>query len=180
MITIEKCKCGHDHCKYYHLIGIGTFYQGTGFTKDQAELIAAFLNGEFAEVSMVKEFNEKFGLADGSTDLLTNDEHLAQFRIKFLQEELSEFHHAASFKNRVDMFDALLDLAYVVYGTALSMGITPEMWMAGFYAVHSANMTKERAKSASQSKRGSAYDVVKPAGWVGPETRLEEILSWKS
>lgn len=131
-------------------------------------------------IEQVKEFHEKFGLADGSEDLLTRDEHLGQFRVKFMQEELSEFNHAASFKNRVDMFDALLDLAYVVYGTALNMGITPEMWYSGMSAVHEANMAKERVQSAAQSKRGSAFDVVKPAGWIGPESTLEEILSWKS
>lgn len=35
--------------------------------------------------------------------------------------------------------------------------------------VHSANMKKERAKSAADSTRGSKLDVVKPPGWTAPD-----------
>jgi hypothetical protein len=80
--------------------------------------------------------------------------------------------------NRVKAFDALLDLAYVVYGTALFMGVTPAQWHAGMHAVHTANMAKVRVASADNSKRGSTFDVVKPPGWQGPEARLAEVLSW--
>ena len=40
--------------------------------------------------------------------------------------------------------------------------------------VQRANLTKRRALTASESKRGSLNDVIKPPGWVGPKT--EEIL----
>lgn len=43
-ITIEKCKCGDKSCKDYWLVGIGSFVQGSGFTKDEADLIAGLLN----------------------------------------------------------------------------------------------------------------------------------------
>jgi predicted HAD superfamily Cof-like phosphohydrolase len=36
--------------------------------------------------------------------------------------------------------------------------------------VQRANMSKERATSVSQSKRGSTFDVIKPKGWVPPAT----------
>ena len=80
--------------------------------------------------------------------------------------------------DRVKAFDALLDLTYVAYGTALFLGVDPGQWHAGMAAVQKANMSKERAESATQSKRGSAFDVIKPEGWTGPEQRLQEILSW--
>jgi NTP pyrophosphatase (non-canonical NTP hydrolase) len=44
MITIEKCPCGYKGCSDYHLVGIGTFVQGSGFTKREAETIANLLN----------------------------------------------------------------------------------------------------------------------------------------
>jgi len=35
--------------------------------------------------------------------------------------------------------------------------------------VQRANMSKVRASSESQSKRGSSLDVIKPEGWRGPD-----------
>lgn len=129
-------------------------------------------------IGNVAEFHEKFGLPMGAVDHLMPSEHTQDFRIKFLREELDELVEALDNDDRVAMFDALLDLAYVVYGTALFAGISPAQWAAGMHAVHTANMAKVRVESATDSKRGSAFDCKKPEGWVGPEARLKEILSW--
>lgn len=43
-ITIEKCPCGQRGCNDYHLVGIGKFVQGSGFTIDEAHEIADALN----------------------------------------------------------------------------------------------------------------------------------------
>lgn len=129
-------------------------------------------------IGNVHEFHEKFGLPLGKDDQLTNNLDATVFRLKFLQEELDELEEALGDGDRVKAFDALLDLAYVAYGTALFLGVDPAQWHAGMHAVHSCNMAKIRVAKAEDSKRGSAYDVKKPDGWVGPEARLEEILSW--
>lgn len=131
-------------------------------------------------ISNVLEFHKKFDLPFGKTDVLTGKDNFdaLEFRVKFMQEELTEFIEAMGEEDRVKAFDALLDLAYVVYGTALFMGVNPAQWHAGMAAVHSANMAKERAVSADQSKRGSTFDVIKPWDWTGPEVQLKEILSW--
>lgn len=42
MITVEKCPCGR--CSDYHLVGVGHFVEGSGFTKEEAENIAELLN----------------------------------------------------------------------------------------------------------------------------------------
>jgi predicted HAD superfamily Cof-like phosphohydrolase len=126
-------------------------------------------------IQQVKEFHGQFGLPTGRDDYLTGNMPVAEFRLAFMQEELDEFEEASLCSDRVKMFDALLDLAYVVYGTALFMGITPEQWEAGMSAVHKVNMLKERATDDS-SKRGTSLDVVKPEGWVGPEQELATIL----
>ena len=129
-------------------------------------------------IGNVAEFHEKFGLPMGAVDQLMNDPAAQEFRVKFLQEELDELKEALAKGDRVKAFDALLDLAYVAYGTALFAGIDASQWHAGMHAVHSCNMAKVRVAKAEDSKRGSAFDVKKPEGWTGPEARLEEILSW--
>lgn len=129
-------------------------------------------------IANVAEFHRKFGLPLGDTDQLTHSIDTCAFRVKFLQEELNELVEALADEDRTKAFDALLDLAYVAYGTALFMGIDSAQWAAGMRAVHNCNMAKVRVAKAEDSKRGSAFDVRKPEGWTGPESRLEEILSW--
>lgn len=126
-------------------------------------------------IQQVKDFHEKFGLPTGEGDYLTASQEVAEFRLAFMQEELDEFEEASLCSDRAKMFDALLDLAYVVYGTALFMGISPTQWEAGMAAVQKANMSKVRATDDS-SKRGTSLDVIKPEGWVGPEEELARIL----
>lgn len=124
----------------------------------------------------VGRFHRKFGLpaedwrAGKERDL---PEELLQFRIKFLEEELEEFKRAAAQNDHVEMFDALLDIVYVAMGTA---HLANYPWEAGWNEVQSTNMAKVRAQHASESKRGTAFDVVKPEGWVAPD--LRRILDW--
>lgn len=49
MITIEPCSCGHKSCRYYWLVGIGSFVQGSGFTQEQAQNIADLLNRQASD-----------------------------------------------------------------------------------------------------------------------------------
>lgn len=134
--------------------------------------------------SDVGDFHEKFGLPvvreQGPQSLgfgpgptgAENNEELMQFRIKFMEEELLEFIKGFEEGDIAQMADALADLQYVVLGTAHILGLP---WQALWDDVQRANMTKERAAAdGSNSKRGSSFDVVKPEGWVGPETH--EIL----
>jgi predicted HAD superfamily Cof-like phosphohydrolase len=129
-------------------------------------------------INDVLEFHQKFGLPLGDRDELTASLSAIAFRLKFLQEELNELQVALLAGDRVKAFDALLDLVYVAHGTALWLGIDPAQWEAGERHVQRCNLTKERAPNAFASKRGSAYDVIKPAGFVGPEAQLAVILTW--
>ncbi len=124
----------------------------------------------------VLEFHKKFELPTGETDILSENVNVQAFRASFIREEFDEFVRAVLQSDRVAMFDALLDLEYVIHGTALYLGIDPIQWRDGAAAVHQANMGKERATDPSQSKRGSVLDVIKPDGWVGPEKALYHIL----
>jgi predicted HAD superfamily Cof-like phosphohydrolase len=115
-------------------------------------------------VADVAAFQRKFGLAyDGPPRALEREDF--KLRLKLMAEELAEWESAGL---RAEQLDALVDLAYVVIGTALAQGFDfAEAWRR----VHEANMRKVRAVSAADSKRGSASDVVKPPGWEAPDLR---------
>jgi predicted HAD superfamily Cof-like phosphohydrolase len=129
------------------------------------------------EMEAVEAFHNKFGVEMPLTLSLMNEETL-EFRKKFLQEELDEFLEAHNAGDFITAFDSLLDLTYVAKGTALLMGIDATQWALGFDIVNNANMQKQRAQSASESKRGSALDVIKPPGWEvhKPEPKLKKLL----
>jgi predicted HAD superfamily Cof-like phosphohydrolase len=129
----------------------------------------------------VREFHEKFNLPhdrDGSLPrLLDNDTF--EYRRRFLIEELTEMCDAHDEGNLAEFADALVDLIYIACGTAHLAGINLD---AHFAEVQRTNMQKERATSAAdpRSKRGHALDVVKPAGWVGPDHEpILRAAGWK-
>lgn len=115
--------------------------------------------------SDIVEFHEKFGLKRPTAPRNLDDETLA-FRIKFLQEELDEYIKASGEEDLAGQFDALIDLVYVALGTAYLQGFP---WKKGWDEVQRANLSKVRASSASQSKRGTSLDVIKPPGWTPPD-----------
>jgi predicted HAD superfamily Cof-like phosphohydrolase len=119
----------------------------------------------------VGAFHERFGLRHlngqdrgGPVEI---DEELMEFRIGFLKEELDEFIEASETMDHAGMADALIDLVYVAMGTAHMFGYP---WDKLWDDVQRANMSKERATEATQSARGTTYDVIKPAGWQPPRT----------
>lgn len=118
----------------------------------------------------VGDFHSKFDLDNvthsrpGPRDW---DDDLLAFRIKFLEEEFREFVEGVDLGDHAKMFDALIDLAYVAFGTAHLLGYP---WQAGWNQVQAANMKKERAAAdGSNSVRNSSFDVVKPPGWQPPD-----------
>lgn len=126
--------------------------------------------GEPTNFSDVGAFHEKFDLDNvtfrgpGPREY---EEGLLTFRVDFMREEIKEFVNAWSEDDDAGMFDALLDLVYVVLGTAHLLGLP---WEEGWDAVHLANLKKVRAKpDGSDSKRGTKWDVVKPEGWEPPD-----------
>lgn len=120
-------------------------------------------------MGLVKAMHTKFELANttGPTHL-TPEEKV--FRLRAMQEELTEYLDSSEL---VDEYDALLDLLVFTVGTLERHGFP---LLAGFQAVMEANLKKELAGSAEASKRGFSRDLVKPAGWTGPEAKLAEIL----
>lgn len=124
----------------------------------------------------VQDFHTKYGVPLANAPTLLEGEAY-NFRLGFMQEELQEFVQANYDGDLAKALDALLDLVYVAYGTAQMMGVPPAMWQEMWDAVQHANMSKVRASSASESKRGTSLDVVKPAGWEGPDRKHKEIIA---
>ncbi len=113
----------------------------------------------------IVDFHEKFGLEGPAHPVFLTPE-VQGFRQNFMYEELEEYREAIEAGDLAKAFDALLDLVYVAIGTAYLHGFP---WNEGWNLVQAANMAKVRAQAVTDSKRGSAYDVVKPAGWKPPQ-----------
>ena len=119
----------------------------------------------------ITNFHEKFGLPQREIGKSPSNK-LANFRIKFILEELQELNTAMGTENLGEVLDALVDIVYVALGTAYCFNLPfDEAWKR----VHEANMKKVRATDPSASKRGSTLDVVKPIGWEKPD--IEGLLS---
>jgi len=115
----------------------------------------------------VMAFYKKYGL-DYNGPPRHLPEELKDFRIDFLQEELDEYKKCSDEGNLEGQFDALVDLAVVLFGTSLLHGFPFE---AGWVRVMHANNQKVRVEKASDSKRKSLFDLVKPEGWQSPDLR---------
>lgn len=126
--------------------------------------LAEKLNREFSDNADVRVFQEKFDIPMSPIPAFL-DGKAEQFRIEFMEEELMEFKLASQQQDLAKAADALVDLVYVVHGTALMMGLP---WNQLWAEVQRANMAKVRATDISQSKRKSTLDVVKPVGWEPP------------
>jgi predicted HAD superfamily Cof-like phosphohydrolase len=113
------------------------------------------------------------------------DDTIYHFRSKFMQEEKDEYddeqslldekiakHDEQGIAHHLELqLDALIDLVYVVLGTAyLQYGA--KIFNEGWRRVHYANMQKIRAdmadEDATDSGRKKTFDIVKPKGWVAP------------
>lgn len=123
----------------------------------------------------VQQFHDKFQVPLAAKPQLLDDETY-NFRLAFMREELNEFVNAHYQNDLATALDSLIDLVYVAYGTAQMMGVPTSMWQEMWNAVQKANMSKVRATSADQSKRGTALDVVKPQNWQGPSAEHDEII----
>jgi len=142
------------------------------------------------ECADVWRFNKKFGAVTNTSPTHLTKRKLAE-RANFVFEELAEFARASGLSLQILMehpaecapvrfvprdgadqdlagqADALVDLVYVIKGTAVMQGLP---WVELWGDVHGANMVKV----LGATKRGDRVDVTKPPGWVGPRT--EDIL----
>jgi predicted HAD superfamily Cof-like phosphohydrolase len=95
-------------------------------------------------------------------------EKIKELRKELIGEEAKEVLEAIENDDLVKIADGLVDLVYVIVGTAIAYGIdlTP-VWAV----VHRANMEKVREGIKSESGK-----VLKPDGWKSPESEIKQIL----
>lgn len=122
----------------------------------------------------VKAFQEKFKVPMHYFPRLLDDETF-MYRFQFFGEELFEILSAHRDGDLVKFADGLIDLAYITYGTALMAGLG-DVWPKLWARVQQANMSKVRATSKADSKRGSKLDIVKPADWQSPDNDMRAII----
>jgi threonyl-tRNA synthetase len=93
-------------------------------------------------ISEVEEFNNAMGKSWQNRTTPTINKADAQFVIDFIQEELDELKEAVQDNNIVEVFDALLDIAYVGLGNgALVFGLKDKM-EKGYAEVQASNLSK--------------------------------------
>ena len=103
---------------------------------------------------MVQEFHEQFDIHVAVTPCVPDDA-TQTLRNRLIQEEFEEFQEAMQSKDLSAMAKELADLLYVVYGTAVSLGIDME---PVFKEVHRSNMSKVGGYKREDGK------------WVKPST----------
>jgi predicted HAD superfamily Cof-like phosphohydrolase len=108
---------------------------------------------------MVRDFHQAMSVPVQDTPAMYTPERGA-LRVALIREEASEFAEAVQTGNMVECIDALCDLAYVVYGAALELGVVLDPF---FREVHRANMDKAGGPVRDDGK------ILKPEGWQPPD-----------
>ena len=88
---------------------------------------------------MVRQFHEVFGVLISDRPTVDLPPEVIQLRLDLLREELAELESASEAGDLVAVADGLGDLAYVLYGAALTFGIDLD---AVVREIHRSNMTK--------------------------------------
>jgi predicted HAD superfamily Cof-like phosphohydrolase len=114
---------------------------------------------------MVQEFHKQFEIHVSPTPSIP-DEPTQLLRKRLIQEEFDELQEAMREKDLSSIAKELADLLYVVYGTAVSLGIDME---PVFQEVHRSNMSKVGGHKREDGK------------WVKPPTyspaQLDDLLA---
>lgn len=90
------------------------------------------------KLQMVYEFHKKFNSHISSSPTLPKDDERS-LRISLLSEEYQEYLLGEKNNDLVEIADALGDMLYIIYGTAVSYGLPID---AIFQEIHDSNMSK--------------------------------------
>lgn len=118
----------------------------------------------------ISEMHEKYGVQNWVQDQLNSDNQekllkFLEFRIRFLEEELSETKNAITQHDASEVVDGLIDLCVVAIGTLDAFGVDAnEAWDR----VLAANMNKEVGVKESRPNELGLPDLIKPIDWAAP------------
>lgn len=111
---------------------------------------------------LVGQFHERYGFKPMSQMKPEEKEEILRLKLIHIVEETREIVDAIDRNSPVDILDGIVDLVYVALGLAWFYGFN---FSLAFNRVHEANMRKMKAMRPEDSKRGSAFDVIKPPNW---------------
>ncbi|MGH3696647.1 MAG: hypothetical protein ACRDRX_22110 [Pseudonocardiaceae bacterium] len=103
----------------------------------QTPAVGDFRRSDIA--TAVEEFHAAFNLPCQAQPSVNIEESLATLRISLLEEEIAELIAAVHARDLTGIADALADITYVTYGTALTYGINLDSVLR---EVHRSNMSK--------------------------------------
>ena len=122
-----------------------------------------YLWGGLSPLDHVADFNSTFA-PDHVTDQVIDQAILAtdvaRSRVEFIQEEVDELWEAYRNNDPVEFVDAIVDILYFIYGTAIALGIPLE---DAFEEVHDTNMAKANP-DGSVTRHPDTGKVLKPEG----------------
>ena len=111
-------------------------------------------------IRLLTEFNKAFSVpVNRKPTLISNEEF--KLKINLIKEELNEYENACSEEDITEVCDAIVDLAYVMYGMVVQHGLS-DVFDDMFEEVHKSNMSKlenGRVLTRSDGKimKGSEY-----------------------
>jgi len=122
----------------------------------------------------VLAFHQKMGLPTSLIPRMLDQEQFL-YRLRFKREELQELEDWFFQQDMVKVVDSLLDLAYVIMGTAVEMGVP---WNSCWAHVHAANMKKQRDGGSADMGYAGRYKnrILKPDGWEPPDNEIAREL----
>ena len=92
--------------------------------------------------------------------------------LRLIREEATELLDAVAQNDKVEMFDAILDLIVVCIGAGHSAGFP---LAAGWEAVVQSNMAKVDPDTG-KVKRRADNKILKPEGWKSPQEELARLI----
>jgi len=126
-------------------------------------------NGVTHTMQMVAEFHVSFNLPLEVRPQRSAPASQGALRVELLREEFEEFKDAVERRDTVGIADALGDIVYVAYGSALTYGIDLD---AVLREVHRANMSKLGADGKPMLRDDGK--VLKPTSYSPPD--IDRVL----
>ncbi len=110
-------------------------------------------------MELLREFHKCFGCVENSSPTII-DKQTALLRVKLIISEAAELTEAIANEDMIEIFDGLIDLLYVTFGTAVSYGLPIEK---GFRQVHANNMSK--LGPDGKPLKDASGKVIKPSNY---------------
>jgi len=120
-------------------------------------------------VKDIQDMQYKYGVhkwIHDNKDVTDNLRKYLEFRIDFLQEELSETEAALVNMDAEEIVDGLIDLCVVAIGTLDAFGVDP---YKAWDEVLKANLAKEVGVKPERPNPLGLPDLIKPKDWEGPD-----------